>query len=148
MRPYQERYLALLSELRRASDLPCEQTDSDLFRQSVRQLCQQTRQRLAEGTALLREELFPLLDNILSASREELEDLMEFADKLMSVNAQKDTALCYRIHLALMGYARHKKDRDLLIRELYWTGMSLHNLEVMLTPLHVHLFLARIRIRT
>ena len=145
MRPYQERYLALLSELRRASDLPCEQTDSDRFRQSVRQLCQQTRQRLAEGTALLREELFPLLDNILSASREELEDLMGFADKLMSVNAQKDTALCYRIHLALMGYARHKKDRDLLIRELYWTGMSLHNLEVMLTPLPVHLFLPRIR---
>ena len=146
MRAYQERYLTLLGELRRASDLPCEQMDTEAFRRSVRQLCDQSRQRLTEGTVLLREHLFPVLDDILSASREELESLIEFADKLMTVDAQKDTALSFRIHQALMDCARHKKDRDLLIRDLYWTGMSLHNLETMLSPADVRLYLARMRL--
>ena len=145
MRAYQERYLTLLGELRRASDLPFEQMDNEAFRQSVLQLCGQTRRRLTEGMDLLRQELFPVLDDIHSASRQELEDLIEFADRLMSVNAQKDTALACRIHQALVDCARHKKDRDLLIRELYWTGMSLHNLETMLGPSDVHLYLARMR---
>ena len=145
MRPYQERYLALLGTMRQEADLSVERVGAEAFVDVVRQASEETRQLVEEGTQLLREELFPLLDDILSASPEELQDLVDFADKLMGGVAQKDSCLSYRIHLALMTYARHKGDRDLLIRELYWTGMGLFNMENMLAPHSIRLYTVRMR---
>ena len=82
MRPYQERYLARLGTMRQEADLSVERVGAEAFVDVVRQASEETRQLVEEGTQLLRGELFPLLDDILSASPEELQDLVDFADKL------------------------------------------------------------------
>ena len=78
-----------------------------------------------ENMRILREELIPLLDNILNAAPEEIESLEEFADVLMK--NQLDNGLQYQICNALVAYARVKNDRELLIKELYLTAMAALN---------------------
>lgn len=145
MRPYQEEYLSLLGDVVRQTVLSAKEEGPEAFMQSVRASSQAARQAVERGTELLREELFPMLDNILSASQEELDELLAFAGELMTGTAQKDVGLHYRIHLALTDYARHGRHRDMLIRELYFLGMSLYNMETMLTPNKIRLYAARMR---
>lgn len=146
MKPYQEQYLALLSDAAQAAVPPMRTLEPQDFIDRVREAKRESRQCVEQGTNLLREELFPLLDNILSASREEIDSLSEFADQLMRGQEQKDVGLHYRIHLALLSYARHKNDRNLLIRELYMVGMSLYNMETMLSPNKIRPYSARMRL--
>ncbi len=145
MRAYQEQYLALLGQMRQGADLSLEKVGPAAFMDGVRRTSRQSLERVAQGTRLLRENLFPVLDDLPSASEEELACLREFADKLMVGVAQKDAGLAYRIHAALLAHARRTGDRDMLIRELYWVGMSLYNMETMLSPNHIRLFAARMR---
>ncbi len=123
MRAYQEEYLRLLAG---AAQGPSPEA-------------------VERGTALLRENLFPVLDDILDAGEQELSDLYEFAEKLMSGQA-RDVGLHYRVHLALMDYARHAGRTDMLLRELYKVGMSLYYLENMLVPDNTRLFSIRMRL--
>ena len=145
MRPYQEEYLSLLGDVARQAALSAREDGPEDFMRSVRASSQAARQAVERGTELLRRELFPMLDDILSASQEELDDLLAFAGKLMAGTAQKDVGLHYRIHLALTDYARHGGHRDMLIRELYLLGMSLYNMETMLTPNNIRLYATRMR---
>ena len=146
MREYQEKYLDLLAELRRDADVPTGQESAQALLNDVSQATGRSREQADKGMALLRAELFPALDNIFSASAEDIADLQEFADKLMQGVAQKDSALAYRIHMALVNYARQKNDRDMLIRELYWVGMGLYNMETSLSPGGARLFTYRMRL--
>ncbi len=123
MRAYQEEYLGLLAGTAQGPSL----------------------EAVERGTALLRENLFPVLDDILDAGDQELADLYEFAEKLMSGQAW-DVGLHYRVHLALMDYARHAGRTDMLLRELYKVGMSLYYLENMLVPDQTRLFSTRMRL--
>ncbi len=126
-------------------EAPLEQArDPEAFWAAIRARSARAAQRGAQGTALLRDELFPTLDNIMDASPQELDDLLEFAGKLMS-GPVADPGLNYRIHLALVSYARQKKLRDMLIRELYHLGMALYNLETSLSPSPVRLYAVRMR---
>ena len=145
MRAYQEEYLRLLKSVSENVGPDAGKMTPEEFVDASRKLVLQTRQAVERGTALLRQELFPLLDNILSATDEELSDLLEFAGKLMNNQAQSDVWLHYRIHLALMDYARHRNLQDMLIRELYFVGMSLYNMESMLKPGPIRLYSARMR---
>ncbi len=145
MRPYQEEYLTLLAGMARQGDLTVDQEGPEAFMETVRQSSRAAREAVERGTQLLRENLFPMLDDILSASREELEDLQQFAGELMAGTDQKDVGLHYRIHQALTDYARHGKHRDMLIRELYLVGMSLYNMETNLSPNKLRLYAARMR---
>ena len=146
MREYQEKYLALLADLRRDADVPTGQESAQALLNDVSQATLRSREQADQGMALLRAELFPALDNIFSASAEDIADLQEFADGLMQGVAQKDAALACRIHTALVNYARRKNDRDMLIREQYWVGMSLYNMETALSPGGVRLFTPRMRL--
>lgn len=123
MRAYQEEYLRLLAGTAQGASL----------------------EAVERGTALLRENLFPVLDDILDADDQELADLYEFAEKLMGRGA-RDVGLHYRVHLALMDYARHAGRTDMLLRELYKVGMSLYDLETVLVPDHTRLFCTRMRL--
>ena len=145
MRPYQEEYLALLRSVTEGAGPQLDEMEQEDFVHAVREANRAADRAVARGTRLLREELFPVLDDILTASPEEVASLEEFAGKLTSGREQKDIGLNYRIHLALVSYARHKNLRDMLIRELYLMGMSLFNLENMLSPNTVRLYSTRMR---
>ncbi len=145
MRAYQEEYLRLLKSVSENVGPDAGKMGPEEFVTASRELVLRTKMAVERGTRLLREELFPLLDDILSATEEELSDLVEFAGKLMNIQAQSDVWLHYRIHLALMDYARHRNLRDMLIRELYLVGMSLYNMESMLSPSGIRLYSARMR---
>lgn len=73
---------------------------------------------------LLRTDLFPVLDNLFSASDALLQSLKEFAAQLLNSREELDDGLFCRIHEALLALARQKKDRAGIIRELYWLGIG------------------------
>ena len=146
MEKYQEEYLELLKRAARSTCPPAEEHSPDSFLEALSEANAASIEEIKRGTEILRENLFPLLDNILSASDEELESLNEFAGKLMSGVEQKDVGLHYRIHLALLSYARHSGLKEMLIRELYQTAMALYNLETMLSPNALRLFTVRMRV--
>ena len=79
------------------------------------------------NTRILRENLIPTLDDILTVSREDIDSLVEFADTLMRLGL--DAGVRYYICKALVSYARVKEERNLLIKELYMTGMALFGLK-------------------
>ncbi len=142
MREYQERYLALLRRASALSGPSLEEMTPDEFVEEAARTAGEEAKIVEQGTELLRRFLFPLLDDILSATREEVDSLLEFASKLMS----GDVGLHYRITMALVSYARHTGDRDLLIRELYEMGMSLYNMQSMLSPNRIRLYNTRMRL--
>ncbi len=73
---------------------------------------------------LLRTDLFPVLDNLFSASDALLQSLKEFVAQLLNSREELDDGLFCRIHEALLALARQKKDRAGIIRELYWLGIG------------------------
>lgn len=127
MRAYQKAYVENLKELANlysfSGKIPA---DISLFLEKHRQIVSRVRELVQENTAMLRQNLFPVLDDIVSAEAEEVADLEEFAAELGQGGAnQLDLVLNYSIHNALITYARKWKKRDMLIRELYQTGMAL-----------------------
>lgn len=133
MKPYQERYLnnmetvSGLLEMHREAGL----TAVSFYEDRVAR-AREIRARVEENMGLLRDNLIPLMDDIVSANPGDIKELMDFADQLMSGQKQMDIGLPYQIHSALIAYARHKNDRCLLIRELYQTAMALYYFQVML----------------
>lgn len=92
----------------------------------------EARRRFVESRAernmeLLKTKLFPLLDHLPEAGREELQELQEFSEKLFQVGDELDTGLFCKIHQALLNLARLAKDQKGMIRELYWLGLGKHN---------------------
>lgn len=145
MRAYQEEYLALLGEFSGESFPKEEFAHIETFIEHGISYVRRKRDLALRGTELLRRELFPVLDNILSASTEDVRGLEEFAGELMRGQEQRDVGLHLRIHMALLSYARHRKDTAMLIKELYYVGMSLYNIETMLTPNDIRLYRVRER---
>ncbi len=146
MKPYQEEYLRILHSVSSAAPVPEEGQDPDAFVAANREENAARREAVAAGTKIIREKLFPVLGDIVAVPEEDVDSLFEFASHLMSGVSQSDVGLHYRIHLSLLGLARHLGRRDMLIRELYLVGMSLHNLETMLSPNNVRLYTTRMRL--
>lgn len=133
MKQYQIKYLENVERVRRLSELFSEPgMTAEVFYEDRKRKALKIRACVEENMDLLRQNLIPLLDDIVLASKEEVEDLMEFADQLMNGKPHADTGLHYLIGKALIAYARHQKDRNLLIKELYLTAMSLYNLQTLL----------------
>lgn len=146
MLAYQTEYLGLLKSASESVNPSAYPEDPMTFIEEADDRAKKSALAVERGTALLKRNLFPLLDNILSATDEDIDLLEEFAGNLMSMTEQSDVGLYYRIHLALLSYARQKKLRDMLIKELYLCGMALHNLETMLSPNNIRLYTARMRL--
>ncbi|MCM1541386.1 MAG: hypothetical protein NC121_08995 [Blautia sp.] len=130
MRQYQENYCentrkvgTLLGSRAAMEDRP-----GDIYWQKMADHVEIGRLR-EENMGILRERLIPLMDNILNASPEDIEALEEFADTLMK--EQLDTGLQYQVCSALAAYARRKKDRELLIKELYMAAMAAYSFQRM-----------------
>lgn len=126
MRSYQEQYIENAEKIMSLSDTSGEiPADVDVFIKIHDENAAVIRGIVRENTELLRQEFFPVLDNIVSADEETIRQLEDFAAHLASGNLSLDIFLHYKIHNALISYARHWKKRDMLIRELYHTALAL-----------------------
>ena len=125
MKAYQEAYLKNLLQVVALTDLSAGvPEDIRLFIEERRSRKEKIRALVEENTVLLRENLFPELDDIATADEASVATLEAFAERLHSGAEQLDVVLGYMIHNALLSYARRWKKRDMLIRELYQTGPS------------------------
>ncbi len=126
MKAYQEAYLKNLLQVVALTDLSAGvPEDIRLFIEERGSRKEKIRALVEENTVLLRENLFPELDDIATADEASVAMLGEFAERLHSGAEQLDVVLGYMIHNALLSYARRWKKRDMLIRELYQMGLSL-----------------------
>lgn len=130
MRKYQEKYIQNLREIFALCAAPDHiPKDVAAFAAEHAQRREKARTIARENTAMLRQELFPLLDDIVSANEEEIGHLEDFAAHLVEGAVQLDMVLNYYLHNALLVYARRLKKRDMLIKELYQTAMALFYME-------------------
>ncbi len=134
MREYQRAYLAHLAEIVELNDLYGHMPESGAaFLSWRRENSLRIREIVGENNAMLREKLFPVLDDIASADQEEIAALEEFALQLGAGGAnQPDLTLNYTICCALITYARKWGRRDMLIRQLYRAGLALFYMQEIL----------------
>ncbi|MDE6261279.1 MAG: hypothetical protein K2M42_10530 [Oscillospiraceae bacterium] len=129
MRPYQAEYLdnlrqfAILSQRKRPGELTCEEYATQMAENRA-QIIRLGRRNME----LLRTGLFPVLDNLFDAGEEDLKELEEFSFQLFDARRELDVGLFCQIRQALLTLARQKKDRNAMIRELYWLGMGRNSL--------------------
>lgn len=125
MQPYQEEYIANLQEIAALTfrRRPGERTPGDYADRLARDGARQ-RQLAERNMELLRGELFPVLDNLPEADAAALEELRAFAAVLIRGRLELDASLYCQIHQALLGLARHRRDRSGVIRELYDLGIG------------------------
>lgn len=129
MQPYQEEYIANLKKIAKLSVYKGDENTS--FEESLKGIRQRKRQTEEIGkrnVALLREGLLPTLDHIYDADMQDISDLREFAGQLLGGGLELDAGLFCQIHKALLSLARRNRDRNDMIRELYWMGMGYHSL--------------------
>ena len=128
MRTYQEEYIANTQEA--AALTPRRKPEEDSFEAYAARLLRDKarKEELTErNMELLRSGLMPMLDRLLEAGETELEELREFAGKLLRVGTELDAGLFCQIHQALLSLARQKEDRPAIIQELYWLGIGRHS---------------------
>ena len=129
MQPYQEEYIANLKDIallvsqKKSAGHSCQEYQEELLRDRKR-----LKERVSRNIKLLREQLFPLLDNLLDAKEEELLELEEFAGRLLNGKEVLDGGLFCQIHQALLSRARLSKDQKGIIRHLYWLGIGRYNM--------------------
>ncbi len=137
MKEYQLSYIENLKQVILLSDTASDLgLDAEHFLRARQEKRGRIRVLVEENTVLLRKHLFPLLDDITTASAEDIAALEEFANALMPNN--QDVPLAYAIHNALIVYARHYRLRDMLIRELYNTAMTLFHLNSLIEVTDPH----------
>lgn len=130
MQPYQEEYIASLKDIsalrtrKNPGNLSFDEYLEEVLRDRMR-----AEQKIKRNMELLRGELFPVLDHIHNAGEDKLQELQDFADALLSENNKDalDAGLFCQIHKALLTLARLTRDRNAMIRELYWLGMAHNN---------------------
>lgn len=129
MQPYQEEYIANLKDIAvLTAGKGTEKLSFEEFAAYMYQNRQRAEQKMRRNVEILRDELFPVLDRIFDADEDELSELYEFTDKLNSGNEELDIGLFCRLHKAFLNMERHKKNRNGVIRELYWMGMGYYGL--------------------
>ena len=128
MQPYQEEYIANLRDIaalaarKKKEGRSFEEYQAELAADRI-----QIEQKVTRNMELLREKLFPVLDHLMEAGEKELAELEEFAGKLFQVGEELDVGLFCHIHQALLSRARLLRDRNGMIRELYWLGLGRNN---------------------
>jgi len=137
MNEWQTAYLDSLEELR---DLRGRMGQGEETEDGLREKLTALSRR---NTLLLRERLFPVLDNVLALTEEDTAQLQAFAQGLQKL---EDYGLCLHIHKTLLVRARRTHDRDLLIRELYECGMGLYNQGVSVRDFQSEAYVKRMRL--
>ena len=73
---------------------------------------------------ILKDQLYPTLDNIEKISNEEETELYAAAQKLSSFEMRKDPGLAFKIYSALLKRARVENDDAKILKYLYWCGIT------------------------
>ena len=134
MRAWQEKYIQNAREIAEIRQMfPLEKLSWDQWyaRHRTKEACLAALK--SENTALLNDNLFPLLDRLPDADRTETDELCAFADELMDWKTNLDCGVYVAVHDALLSLSRIRGDREDVIRELYRLGMGLHYLYRSLT---------------
>ena len=141
MREYQKLYIENLKQVHALVDMNgVDLRNPEAFAHQWRKRRQQAYELMRQNTEVLRAELVPVLDNIVSVSQEEVSELVEFARELANEDSQPDLVLGYTIHNALITYARHWEKQALLIQELYYTGLALFYMQSQISSTGKHLY--------
>ena len=74
---------------------------------------------------ILKESLYPMLENIKDISDEDEADLFSTAQEISSYANKLDPGLALMIYQKLLERARDKKDDDKILKYLYWCGITL-----------------------
>lgn len=125
MQAYQQEYLdnlariAALAAGEKPDDLPFEAYAAQLRKNEARQ--EETVKRNME---LLRGCLFPVLDDLFQCGEETVAELEAFSFRLYDGQKEADVGLFCQIRQALLTLARQKRDRNAVIRGLYWLGLG------------------------
>lgn len=99
----------------------------------------------AKSAYRLRLENDRILNEIVFSKRaeeltgEDVLDLQEFTESLLTFVYQNDVGIAYRIHRLLFEYARINNDLDLYIKELYHIGISLFYLSPSISAFGINL---------
>lgn len=129
MQTYQEEYLHNLEELYALSRRkPLDGRTPEAYFAALAQDQARTETLILRNMDLLRSQLFPQLDDLFHAGREDLDHLFQFASRLLVPGKELDPGLFCQIHRALLSLARQKQDRSAMIRELYWLGIGRNSL--------------------
>ena len=130
--PYQEEYIRNTKEILGLGQTGIRSSeDFGVWFRTVREKAARAARLKQRNMEILNGELFPSLDNLLSASEDSIRSLEEFADALLDWKNNLDRGICVTIHDALLSLCRIRKDRNGIIRELYKLGMGLFYLDRM-----------------
>ena len=134
MQSYQKEYIANIKEI---SALSVYQNPEGLaFEDYCKRLMECRRiigEKVNRNMQILREKLFPMLDCLYDTTDEEKQELLEFASKLFSDGKELDLGLFCQIHKAFLNLARLMKNRNEMIKELYWLGLGYYYVSSKLT---------------
>lgn len=125
MLPYQQEYIDNINKISELNK--CYQKDNVTFDEYCSTI--KENKKTAEGIVqrnmqILRDELFPLLDDMFKADKKDIDSIYEFANSLLTPSEELDVGLYCQIHNALLGYMRQIQDRNGMIRELYRMGIG------------------------
>lgn len=135
-----------VDNLAAASKLVKPQVKSGMTGEQTLQMIRENAEELyrihQENDRILEEILFSRDAETLSA--EDVARLSELADAIFNFNRSQDIGVAYRIHKLLFAYAQYHKDTDLIIRELYYQGITLFYLNVKDSVQQIDLFVDQI----
>ncbi len=127
MVPYQKQYISNMREIAALADFFSDmQNGFEEWYGKREEAEKRSAQLKTENIQLLNDHLFPVLDRLYTASQEEIENLVEFADALMDWKENLDCGTYIVIHDALLSVYRTRRDRNGIIRELYKLGMGFY----------------------
>lgn len=98
------------------------------FLQAIRENATRIYEIHTNNNQILNEVLFSKKADTLT--EEEVSQLSELAEALFHFNRSLDTGIAYRIHQLIYTYAQYHEDIDLMIRELYYQGITLFYLNI------------------
>jgi len=142
----EEIYQRYLDNLAVARSLVKPPVMADMTEEQVIETIHHSAERLSdihqENNIILREILFTKTAETLT--EREAGQLSCLADRLFDFNRSVDVGIAYKIHQLLYAYAQHREDVDLMVRELYYQGITIYYLNVRSPDRKTNLFIDRI----
>ena len=125
MQPYQEKYIQNAKEISEViSFYRGIGSDFDSWYSERTGAVSRIAELKKENLVLLNDHLFPALDDLFSATEEDIEELEQFAGALLDWKTNLDCGVYLAIHEALLAMYRTAKNRYGVIKELYLVGMG------------------------
>ncbi len=127
MLPYQAQYVSNTREIAALRDFyAVDASDFGNWYALQHRTADRVEQLRRDNNALLSSFLFPQLDDLFSASPEDIAALVAFGDELLDGKVNLDCGVYVLIHDSLLSLCRSRRDRDGVIRELYKLGTGLY----------------------